>query len=137
MPTMTPADGLPAEGQTFRNQLLTETHAGAALVTVWHAADVAAFRWHDVMIHAAEGTSHRPMRVHGVSVEPRHVWHMIAAVHETPCKAIMRDGSEVWCGAVYLPDGSREIRLGADAKAGRAVARVTLQSEWIEPGRAA
>lgn len=119
--------------KTYINQMIDLPAEGESNVlhTVKYREDVVAFRFPSVRLNAKMNTF-----VHGVTVDARHVWAAIFALHCTPNKAVLADGSEVWCGEVVLQTGDdwrfypRELRLGADAKYGPTAARIERQQAW-------
>jgi hypothetical protein len=124
---------------TFLNQLI-KLHAFKAgerpknhLSRVWHGDNVAGFWFHAVMIHSTSGTSHVPMRVHGVTVDARHVFQMIEAVHSYPDRVIYKGGTQSYCHTLINHDTGRPVSIYAGAGAftrGDLVASVEPQSEW-------
>lgn len=122
---------------TYFNQIqhrpIREDAQHHELATTWHHEDVVGFRFEcdDVIIHKRMDSDTVAVRVHGLRVDPRHVWDAMSAFCTTVSKVEMRDGTEMWCHVYTDNCGERHIRAGAGGlNYGMVLASRKVQEEW-------
>lgn len=122
----------------FANQSIGSLDTGSNtheyVAVEYDETKVAGFSFHSVMTRDVSGFHHR---LHGVSVDPRHIWAAISGFNSSPDKVIWKDGGTSWVTLVYINEpGKPEVReLRTGGKYGDCVARMT-KTGYIQRGEA-
>lgn len=86
-------------------------------VSVWFDEnEITSFYFHSVMIN--------DHRVHGVSVDPRHVWASISAFSSEPTEAQTTKGHRIYVSTVWLDSEGTTREIRAFNRHGKPLARM-------------